>query len=239
MRRIVLGTGLALIAALAGCQGPPPGPPRSAPAAAEPAMLATQALQRGDYTRAATLFREALAQDPGRPALHYGFAVAASYLNLKDEAAREFRWVAHYGPAGSTEVQEARRWLMRAGLWPPAQVQPVGRAEEERRPGHASLEGRAVFGDAGRPPGPVQRVQLFLVGQPDSPTQKERYTLRTDEDGRFKFPSVVPGPYKLTNRVAGQPIWRLRVELKASEGASLDLTPANSVAVRDDFPESR
>ncbi|MGH7368169.1 MAG: tetratricopeptide repeat protein [Candidatus Rokuibacteriota bacterium] len=236
MRRLVLGTGLALIAVLAGCQGPPPGPPRSA--APEPAVLATQALQSGDYARAAALFREALKQDPRRPAVHYGLAVAASYLSLKDEAAREFRWVARYGPAGSPEVEEARRWLIRAGLWRPPQVQPVRRVEEERKPGHATLEGRAIFGDSGQPPRPLQRLQLFLVGQPDSPTQKERYNLRTDEDGRFRFPSVVPGPYKLTNRVAGQPIWRLRVELKPSEGARLDLTPANSVAVRDDFPES-
>jgi Tfp pilus assembly protein FimT len=82
-----------------------------------------------------------------------------------------------------------------------------------------------------------EKLQLFLVGQPDSPTQRERYNLRTDEHGNFKFPDVVPGPYKLTNRVAGQPTWRLRVELKASEVKVLELTPANSVAALDDFPE--
>ncbi|HZP36051.1 MAG TPA: carboxypeptidase-like regulatory domain-containing protein [Methylomirabilota bacterium] len=83
----------------------------------------------------------------------------------------------------------------------------------------------------------MTRLQLFLVGQPNSPTQHERYNLRTDEQGNFRFPDVVPGPYKLTNRVAGQPIWRLRVELEPRETKGLELSPANSVAARDDFPE--
>ena len=80
------------------------------------------------------------------------------------------------------------------------------------------------------------RLQLFLVGQPDSPTKEERYNLRTDENGGFKFPNVPPGRYMLTNRLAGQPIWRLRVELQPAEEKQLDLNPGNSVTVRDDFP---
>jgi hypothetical protein len=43
----------------------------------------------------------------------------------------------------------------------------------------------------------------------------------------------------LTNRLADQPIWRLRVELKPAEETQLDLNPDNSVVVRDDFPQSR
>jgi len=85
----------------------------------------------------------------------------------------------------------------------------------------------------------MRRLQLFLVGQPGSPTKEARYVLRTDEDGSFKFPDVVPGPYMLTNRIAGQPIWRLRVEVAAAEEKQLELTPSNSVAVRDDFPQGR
>jgi hypothetical protein len=81
----------------------------------------------------------------------------------------------------------------------------------------------------------MARLQLFLA--PENPTQKEYYNLRTDQEGNFKFPNVVPGSYKLTNRMAGQPIWRLRVELKPSESRVLELTPANSVATQDDFPE--
>ncbi|HET8577887.1 MAG TPA: tetratricopeptide repeat protein [Methylomirabilota bacterium] len=225
---------LALVALLVGaCQSPPPAPPK----AADPAMLAAQALERGQYDKAASLYRQALQTRPEILALHYGLAVAASYLNLKDEAVREFKWVLEHGQAGTTEVDAARRWLIAAGVIPrPSQV---AFQQDDRKPGMASLEGRAVFAETGKDPKPVRRLQLFLVGQPNSPTKEERYNLRTDEDGRFKFRSVVPGPYKLTNRVAGQPIWRLRVELRSSQEMVLDLNPANSVNARDDFPEQR
>jgi hypothetical protein len=43
----------------------------------------------------------------------------------------------------------------------------------------------------------------------------------------------------LTNRLAGQPIWRLRVELQPADEKLLELNTGNSVAVRDDFPETR
>jgi hypothetical protein len=144
-----------------------------------------------------------------------------------------------YGPPTAAEVDASRQWLIRAGVLPPAAYAAAKSTgpEKERTAGNASLEGRAVFAEAGQSPKPMERLQLFLVGQPNSPTQLERYNLRTDEHGNFKFPDVVPGPYKLTNRVAGQPTWRLRVELKASEVKVLELTPENSVAALDDFPE--
>ncbi len=234
MRRRAVWMGVAALALLA-CRGPSTAPPR---AVADPGLVAAAALERGDYAQAVALYRQAVRQQPDRLPLHYGLAVAASHLNLKDEAVREFSWVLEWGPAGSTEVERARRWLTSAGvLQRPVAV--VATALDDQAPGNASMEGRAVFAEGNQPPQPVSRMQLFLVGQPDSPTQRERYNLRTDEDGRFKFPSVVPGPYKLTNRVAGQPIWRLRVELKPGETTLLELTPANSVAARDDFPERR
>src|SRR5262249_57824769 len=110
------------------------------------------------------------------------------------------------------------------------------RPEEERKPGEAVLVGRAMFAENGKQTEPMKRMQLVLVGQPDSPTKEERYNLRTDEEGNYKFPSVVPGPYRLTNPLAGTPIWRLRVALKASEEKQLDLTPANNVSVQDRSP---
>ena len=93
--------------------------------------------------------------------------------------------------------------------------------------------------EKGQPVGPVSRMQLFLVGQPDSPTKEERYNLRTAEDGTFKFPNVLPGPYMLTNRVAGEPTWRLRVVLKPSEERELNLGPGNNLSAQDDFPQFR
>ncbi len=223
---------------LAACQSPSQ-PTRSASSETSE-ELAARALASGRYADAARLYREALGEAPGKMPLHYGLAVATSYLDLRDEAIREFRWVLQYGSPGAPEVEASRAWLARAGALPVMAydaTNPSG-PEKERAPGNASLEGRAVFAEDGKPPLPMPRMQLFLVGQPNSPTKLERYNLRTDEQGNFKFPDVVPGPYKLTNRVAGRPTWRLRVDLKSSEVKVLELTPANGVDSQDDFPES-
>jgi hypothetical protein len=133
----------------------------------------------------------------------------------------------------------ARQWLIRARALLPAQFAKPAPTQsgQERQAGNASLEGRAIFAEAGQAPKPMARLQLFM--SPESPTQKEYYNLRTDEEGNFKFPNVIPGRYKLVDRVAGQPIWRLRVELKPSETKVLELTPGNGLAVQDDFPEQK
>jgi hypothetical protein len=184
------------------------------------------------------LFREALAQTPDNVALRYGLAVALSYTD-RGAAIREFQWVMVNAQPGSREQADAQVWLTRAGALPAAPAASSESAEPERHGGNAVLGGRALFAEAGATPEAMPRLQLFLMGQPGSPTKDERYNLRTNEDGSFKFPNVPPGPYMLTNRLAGQPIWRLRVELKPAEEKQLDLNPGNSVAVRDDFPQSR
>lgn len=228
---------IALLALLVGCQSPS-GPVQSS-APEDPAAMAARALAGGRYADALELYRQALADAPDKVALHYGLGVASSYLDRRDDAIREFRWVVQYGPHTAPEVSAARQWLTRAGALPPVVLTPSAPSgsDRERQAGNASLEGRAVFAEAGQAPKPMARLQLFLA--PESPTQKEYYNLRTDEEGKFKFPNVIPGRYKLTNRVAGQPIWRLRVEFRPSDTKVLDLTPANSLSVQDDFPEQQ
>ena len=238
MSRSRVCAALVVLVILAACQSP--SPPARSTSSDTPAVLAARALAAGRYADATLLYREALGEASGKMELHYGLAVASSYLDRRDDAIREFRWVLQYGSPKAAEVDASRQWLIRAGALPPAAytASPAG-PEKERAAGNASLEGRAVFAEGGQTPQPMPRQQLFLVGQPNSPTQRERYNLRTDERGNFKFPDVVPGPYKLTDRVAGQPIWRLRVEFKASEVKVLELTPANSTASLDEFPESQ
>jgi tetratricopeptide (TPR) repeat protein len=237
MSRVALRpVSLALGLFLAACNA---SQPASQPKAqATNATSAFEALQAGDYQRAAELYRRALAAEPGSVGLHYGLAVAVSYLQLKDETAREFRWVLAQAPPASEEAGVARTWLVNAGLLPrPSSLSPA--AAEQPGNHEATLEGRALFSEDGKTPKPMGRLQLFLVGEKGSPTNDERHALRTDEDGRFRFPKVLAGSYKLTNRLAGQPVWRLRVELRPGESQQLELTPANSTATRDDFPETR
>jgi len=142
-------------------------------------------------------------------------------------------------PKDSPEAGEARAWLVRAGALPKTPVEQAAASTLERQRDNAALFGRAIMAEKGQPVGPVSRMQLFLVGQPDSPTKEERYNLRTAEDGTFKFPNVLPGPYMLTNRVAGEPTWRLRVVLKPSEERELNLGPGNNLSAQDDFPQFR
>ncbi len=208
-----------------------PTPPRAEEGLA---ARARAVLDTGSYAQAAALYREALDTTPRDAALRFGLAIALSYTD-RTAAIAQFQWVMLSAKPGSPESIESQAWLARAGALPTV---PVSRsAEPEREAGNAVLVGRAVFGEGGAKAEPMSRLQLFLRGQPDGPTKEERYVLRTTEDGTFRFPNVPPGPYMLTNRLAGQAIWRLRVELKPAEEKHLELNPGNSVAVRDDFPQ--
>jgi tetratricopeptide (TPR) repeat protein len=236
VRPRVLGLLGFLLLACSACQSQVPPPPTRVET--DPALRASAALEAGRYTEAVALFREALTRTPESVPLRYGLAVALSYTD-RAAAIAEFQWVLASAPPGSLEGLESQAWLARAGALPRVPAASGRSAGPEREVGNGVLVGRALFAESGAKPQPMQRLQLFLMGQPDSPTKEQRYVLRTDEDGNFKFANVLPGPYLLTNRIAGQPIWRLRVELKPGEEQQLDLNPGNSVAVRDDFPQPR
>jgi tetratricopeptide (TPR) repeat protein len=228
---------VALVFAVAACQAAPP-PPR--PSAKDPGILAAEALEKGDYARAADLYRNALAAAPESLPLHYGLGVSASHLERREEAIREFRWVLERGQPTSDEVRAARRWLQTVGALPRTATVASAAAPEEpqepaQKPATASVRGRATFGEN---PGDVvamERMQLFLY---DHPNRVTYFRIRTDEQGRFQFTNVPPGIYKLTDRAAGPPRWRLRVEIKPGQDVTLDLNPGNSTRVHDDFPES-
>jgi hypothetical protein len=202
------------------------------------AGLAAGALESGNYAGAADLYRRALAKAPDRLPLHYGLAVSASFLDLKPEAIREVRWVLEHGDHAQPEVESARNWLVKVGaLAAPSKRQtatlPTTTATDEpAAASSASVEGRVV--PVGGPQaGPAKRLQLFLIEQP---SRAHHYPVRTDEEGRFRFPSVAPGIYKLSDRITGPPTWRLRVEAKPGQIVFLDLGPDNSTKSRDDFP---
>jgi hypothetical protein len=232
---------IALAFTLIACQAPPP--PR--PATKTSAALAAEALDKGDYAGAADLYRGALATEPESLPLHYGLGIAASYLDRRAEAVREFTWVLDRAEADSPEATTARRWLQSVGALRRPEVTAAARAaspdqsdtspkKEEERSAPGVVQGRALFDDTPGVVVPMKRMQLLLS---DYPKREVYLRIRTDEGGRFRFAEVPPGVYKLTDRVAGPPRWRLRVEVKRGQELTLDLDPGNSTRVRDDFPE--
>jgi hypothetical protein len=186
---------------------------------------------------AARLLREALAKEPSSLQLHYYLAIAATHLGLRDEAVREFKWVVANAAADSAEAQAARQWLTDAGELATVATATTAStpAEPTTEAGSAIIRGRVSWPE-GEPPVPIARVQIFLKGLKNTPTADQYKVLRTENDGSFEFKNVMPGTYKVTNRIAGLPTWRLRVEVVAGEPVTLELTPQNSTRSRDDFP---
>jgi hypothetical protein len=196
---------------------------------------ALKAFDRGDWVLAARLLREAVAKRPTDVTLHYSLGVTATHLELRDEAIQEFRWVLATAP-GTPEGEAARNWLIAAGLLSAtAEAATESSVPPDPDAGDSGLRGRVTWTD-GEPPVKVTRMQLFLKGIPGTPTKDFQAVLRTDEDGNFEFKNVPAGEYRLSNRIAGQPVWRLRVKVPPSETVALDLTQGNSLRVRDDFP---
>src|SRR5262245_38535879 len=92
---------VAALAAVVGACGRRPSPPKAADG---PETWAAAALERGDYPRAATLYRQAIEKRPDSVSAHYGLGVATSNLDQRADTIREFQWVVANGRAGSAEV---------------------------------------------------------------------------------------------------------------------------------------
>lgn len=221
------------MALLLGCGSPAPEPP-----AVDVRAEAIKAFERSDWVLAARLLREAIVHQPASVTLHYYLAISATHLQLRDEAVREFQWVLTNAPAGSAESVAAKEWLTAAGVLsgPATAAAPAEPAADTSAGPVGGVRGQVVWTDA-EDPVSVSRLQIFLRGLPNTPTAEQYYVLRTQNDGRFEFKNVMPGTYKLTNRVAGKPHWRLRVDIAAGEPMTMDLNPQNSLRARDDFPE--
>jgi hypothetical protein len=234
--------------AVAACQNPaPPQPAATTQVVASAADRAREAVAKSDWKAAALLYREALATAPADVALHYGLAVAASHLDEREEARREFRWVVANASPDSQEYRVAKAWLAEAmgtTTTGTASTSATGTTTSRsattasvERSGDSGLYGRVIWASEPNGPPTTQRMQLHLYGVANTATKDQRYSVRTDEEGRYEFKRIVAGPYKLTNRVAGRPNWRVRVEVESGRDTAFDLHPGNSMNVRDDFPE--
>lgn len=224
---------LLVLALLAGC-GTPPSTSSKPDAGAQALGL----FEQGDCAGAAPLLRQALASASGQLALHYALGVCAAQLDIRQEAITEFQWVLANAP-DSPEAGVAREWLTAVGVLRKPDETPSATpntAAVEPDVGRTTVRGQVVWDD-GQSPVPTYRLQVFLKGRPGTDTAAFQYMVRTDREGRFRFDRIPPGTYKLTNQLAGKPVWRLRVNVPADGALDMNLTAANSTAARDDFPE--
>jgi len=174
--------------------------------------------------------------------LHYGLAICATYLDLRDEALREFQWVLEHATPGSEEATVARTWLTQTGgqtARAAATDRPVTEGDgSDAKFGSSGVRGIVRWAEPGQPAEqPLNRKLLHLVGLKNTATQGLRYSIRSDENGRYEFTNIVAGPYKLTDAIAGEPMWRLKITVPKAQETDVDLELNNSAKVRDDFPE--
>lgn len=227
---------LALGAALAtaACQRAPEAP-APAPTVVDHLVEARKALAVADWATAAPHLRAALQQDPTSLFLHYNLAICATWLDLRDEAAREFEWVVAHATSDSDEVKTAREWL--------ASRQKKTATETASSPGggdvglaDSAVHGIVMSGEPGQPATPLGRQQLILSGLRGTPTKDVYRVLRAEDDGSYEVKRLPPGSYKLSDTIGDKPKWRLKVTLEPGQDLLLDLTPDNGVLRRDDFP---
>ena len=234
MRRALALAAIGLVLVAAGCRRASETRAPASTAVGDHVAEARKALAAQSWALAAKHLRAAIPKDPGNLFLHYSLAVCATWLDLREEAIREFEWVMAHAPSNSEEAKTARRWLANRQGRPPTQA-----AAEPTGPdaGDSAIRGVAMWAEPGQFPTPQARLQLFLVGLRYTPTKARWYVLRSDREGRYEFKRIAAGQYKLTDAIAGPPKWRLKVAVKPGENLALDLTPENSTSVRDDFPQ--
>lgn len=226
----LLALGLALTAA--GCQRAPEVPPAATAPAVDHVAEAKKALAVAAWATAAPHLRAALQQEPDSLFLHYNLAICATWLDQEDEAVREFQWVLDHATSDSDEAGTARKWLAARAKGTAAETASAPGATDPTV-GDGSVHGIVTWGD---PPTPQNRLQLFLIGLPDTPAKELRRVLRTDQDGSYEFKRIPAGTYKLEVLLMAKPRWRLKVTLEPGQDLLVDLTPANSTERRDDFP---
>ena len=196
-----------------------------------------KAFERQEWSVAASHYRMALQKSPGDLLLHYRLAIAASWLDLKDEATTEFEWVVAHTAASSDEHRVAADWLAGARRSVARATVTSDADARDERVGDSGVHGRVVW-DEGQGAQPLKRFQVHLYAQsPDGTPKGMSFHVRTDRDGNYKFEKIPAGIYKMTDDNVGTPRWRLKVEIRTGEDALIDLGPDNSVNARDDFPK--
>ena len=238
---------LLLVAALllAACQQPPARqvPATSAVSPAEQMLTEGGALMaQGNYVTAVEKLRQAADLDPGSVAVRFALGTAYSFLEKRPEAIAQFRWVMSNARVESTERDEARRWLIRAG----ALVEP---SSAPGKPDMASSDTAAKKVDPaaqGSISGQTQwtgvipaehkvPVRIAIVGSEDA-TRELRQRTQVYLGERFEFKDVPEGQYRLIGAFADKLLWDQSVTVKGGKQTDVALSQATSSVPAKTFP---
>jgi len=226
MRPILL---LAAVLALAAClQAPVPSAPVEAATSPTDRLKAEGdvLVAAGKYLEAIEKYREAAVLDGAAVGPRFGLGTAYSFLDKRPEAIAQFRWVLDRADPGSTEYQEARRWLLRVGaLADSATVADANRPEPTRAdPSLGHLIGKTQWPEIT----PQRRLisgNLALTG--DEPVTQDVKRTRAFRLGDV-YEDVPPGRYRVIATIDGATVWDEKVTVEAGKDTALDLTQAAS-----------
>jgi len=248
VRRIIL-LAAALLLGTACQQAPVSHPPTSEKLSPVEQLKAEgdAVLAKGDYGNAVEKYRQAIDLDPSAVGPRFALGSAYSFLEKRPEAIVQFRWVMSRADAGSSEYQEAQRWLTRVGaLVPPTTTVAEASQKNEARPADPSTVGRLVGKTEWPGVSPQRRMlsgTMSLLGdEPVTQDVKRNRAFRLG-DG-YEFKEVPAGRYRVVAVIDGTTVWDEKVTVETGKDTSLTLSqsmspvPAGKLAPPADKPDA-
>ncbi len=211
--------------------GTTPIEPGFAPLGPSLGLQADELAALGDYEAAVPKYRAALEREPEDVSLRFALGAALSHLGRRQETAEQFQWVVRMGNPASSEVEVARRWLVRDGLLAERSplAPPTAAIPGAVPPG--KVKGRMVWKGAG----PQSEVNLALRGEEESNNEVAFDTsVRLGEP--YEFDPVPPGNYRLTARISGTTLWDRKVVVEPGQETVLDQTGGDSAVSSEESP---
>jgi len=231
---------LAAALLLASCQPAPVSRPSTAEAVSPSERLKAEGdalMARASYADAVEKYLQAADLDPAAIGPRFGLGSAYSFLEKRPAAIVQFRWVLDRADPTSTEYQEARRWLLRAGaLTPPAAVADAGQREPARAVDPSStghLVGKTQWPEVT----PQRRLisgSLLLTG--DEPVTQDVKRTRAFRLGDvYEFKEIPAGRYRVIAVIDETTVWDEKVTVEAGKDTTLDLSQSTSPVPVDRF----
>jgi len=194
----------------------------------------------GNYAGALEKFRQAIDLEPTSVPLRFVLGTAYSFLDRRPEAIAQFRWVMANAPAGSTELEESRRWLARVGAL--VEVAEAGRsdvaAEAATKKADPASQGSVSGQTQWSGVNPAEQrvpIKVSLIGGDEATRQ---VGLRRDISlgERFEFKDVPEGQYRLVGVFDDRIIWDQRITVKGGKQTDIALNQGVSSVPADTIP---